>query len=106
MQVFNHAVIFAGDVDVQVGQVLDFAAGESGEGDDGQAGLFGPFAGTKQVGRIAGAGNSNRDVALGGVGFEREAENVLVCHVVADSGGQADVVEQADGVEAFFAVDA
>src|SRR2546423_6181830 len=105
MQVFNDAVIFAGDVDVQVGQIFYFSAGESGEGDDSQAGFLGPFAGAKEIGRVAGAGTPDGDIALGGERLERETENVLVCHVVADGCGQANVVEQTDGVKAFFAFD-
>src|SRR5436190_10091005 len=106
MKVFDDAVVFAGDVDVEVGEVFDFATGKAGEGDDGEAVFFRPFAGAEEVGGVAGARNSNGDVAFGGVGRERKAENFFVVDIVADGGGQADVIDEADGVEAFFAFDA
>jgi hypothetical protein len=100
VQVFDHAVVFTGDVDVQVipGSLLS-ASNPVRAMTVGP--LLWPIRRRGRLGELPGR-NADGDIAFGGVGLEGETESILVGDVVADGGGQTDVVEQADGVETLF----
>ena len=88
-----------GDDDVVVAEVAHFAAVVAGEADGGNARFFALVKGFDDVGRVAGGGDAEEDVAGLAEGFDLAGEELIEAEVVTGGGEDGGVGGEGDGAE-------
>jgi len=88
-----------GDDDVVIAEIAHLAATVAGEADGGEAGFAGLFEGLKDVGRVAGGGDAEEDVAGLAEGFDLASEDLIEAEVVGAGGEDGGVGGEGDGAE-------
>jgi hypothetical protein len=88
-----------GDDDVVICEIARFAAAVAGEGDGSYAGLFSLLESLEDVGRVAGSGDAEEDVAGLAEGFELAGEDLVEAEVVAAGGEDGGVGGEGNGAK-------
>ena len=88
-----------GDDDVVLAEVAHLAAAVAAEADSGEAGSAGLFEGVEDVGRVAGGGDAEEEVAGFAEGFDLAGEDLIEAEVVGAGGEDGGVGGEGDGPE-------
>ena len=88
-----------GNDDVVIAEVAHLAAAVAGEADGGEPDFAGLMEGVEDVGRVAGGGDAEEDVAGLAEGFDLAGEDLVEAEVVGAGGEDGGVGGEGDGAE-------